>query len=278
MTTFSKKKIISQGGGSMSTPGGGTPVGIIGNGTPNKLAKFTAGTTIGDSQIIDNASAVGIGTILPTYRLDILSDNTLNILRANSTTTETSFYDGLTISNNGSFQSASGVVGAGAGTFTTDHLTYTFNTSYQTYLAFTNAGAAGNKGGYGIIGDPLTSANSNYRLSLLNNDNGTLGSTLWIGSTAGYSGNDGFDTTSYGVNITSNGVQANSGAGIAYKVGINLDITNADINRAINVENGVIRIVKANQPLYASLTSGDLYYDTAANILANGDFVVGMKA
>jgi hypothetical protein len=82
----------------------------------------------------------------------------------------------------------------------------------------------------------------------------------------------------YNANISSTGIITNAGSGTTYKVGINLDITNAEVNRAINIENGLIRVVKANQPLYATLTSGEFYYDTAANILANGDFVVGMKA
>ena len=46
--------------------------GIGGSGTTNYVSKFTAASTIGDSQIFDNATNVGIGTISPTSKLHIL--------------------------------------------------------------------------------------------------------------------------------------------------------------------------------------------------------------
>jgi hypothetical protein len=45
--------------------------GIGGSGTTNYVSKFTAASTIGDSQIFDNGSNVGIGTNLPTAKLDV---------------------------------------------------------------------------------------------------------------------------------------------------------------------------------------------------------------
>jgi hypothetical protein len=48
--------------------GGGT---IGGSGTTNYVPKFTAGTTIGNSQIFDNGTNVGIGTASPAQRLDV---------------------------------------------------------------------------------------------------------------------------------------------------------------------------------------------------------------
>ena len=53
------------------------PAGIGGSGTTNYLAKFTAGTTIGNSQIYDSGTNVGIGTTGPTAKLDI--DGTIRI-------------------------------------------------------------------------------------------------------------------------------------------------------------------------------------------------------
>lgn len=47
--------------------------GIGGSGTTNYVSKFTAASTIGDSQIFDNATNVGIGTITPSAKLDISS-------------------------------------------------------------------------------------------------------------------------------------------------------------------------------------------------------------
>jgi hypothetical protein len=44
---------------------------ITGSGTLNRLAKFTAAGTVGDSQIFDNGTNVGIGTNSPSFRLQV---------------------------------------------------------------------------------------------------------------------------------------------------------------------------------------------------------------
>lgn len=44
---------------------------VTGTGTTNYLAKFTGGTTIGNSQVFDNGTNVGIGTASPAAKLDI---------------------------------------------------------------------------------------------------------------------------------------------------------------------------------------------------------------
>jgi hypothetical protein len=46
--------------------------GLGGSGTTNYLAKFTGSTTIGNSNIFDNGTNVGIGTTTPSYKLDIV--------------------------------------------------------------------------------------------------------------------------------------------------------------------------------------------------------------
>lgn len=271
--------------GSMRVYGGGARIGDVGVGAysfwgalSNEITTLFTGT--GNNLILQYTGDgyVGIGTNAATSKLDVKGDATNPLFKLNNS--NFLFADKLRVNNNGDFYSGSinTFGGFGSANFTTDHLNYKFNTSYQTYLAFTNAGGSGNRSGYGIIGSTIANADADYRLVILNNDAGTRGSVLKVVSTAINNENDGFDYTHHGVSVISNGVFTNSGAGTFYKVGISLDITNGDVNRAINVENGVIRVVKANQPLYATLTSGDFYYDTAANILANGDFVVGMKA
>lgn len=223
-------------------------------------------------------TVLSIGKTPTSTTLDVQGDALSLLFKLNNS--NFLFADKLRVGNNGDFYSGSinAFGGFGQADFTTDHLNYKFNTSYQTYLAFSNSQGAGNKGGYGIIGSNIANADSDYRLVVLNNDAGTLGSVIKAVSTATNNANDGFDYTNHVINILSNGIFTNSGAGIFYKTGLNINITNGDVNRAINVENGVIRVVKANQPAYITLSSGDFYYDTAANILANGDFVVGMKA
>jgi hypothetical protein len=46
---------------------------ITGTGTTNKLSKFTAAGTIGDSQLFDNGTNVGIGTATPSAKLEIFN-------------------------------------------------------------------------------------------------------------------------------------------------------------------------------------------------------------
>ncbi|MBI4094435.1 MAG: hypothetical protein HY436_01365, partial [Candidatus Liptonbacteria bacterium] len=60
--------------------------GVGGSGTANRVAKFTAGTTIGDSQITDDGTNVGIGSA-PSYRLDVQGGdiNTSGVFRKSGT-------------------------------------------------------------------------------------------------------------------------------------------------------------------------------------------------
>jgi hypothetical protein len=44
---------------------------VTGTGTTNYLPKFTGASTIGDSQVFDNGTNVGIGTATPSYKLDV---------------------------------------------------------------------------------------------------------------------------------------------------------------------------------------------------------------
>jgi hypothetical protein len=52
--------------------GGG---GISGSGTTNYVPKFTSSTAIGNSQIFDDGTNVGIGTTTPGQKLDVLGDS-----------------------------------------------------------------------------------------------------------------------------------------------------------------------------------------------------------
>jgi hypothetical protein len=52
---------------------GGGGGGVGGSGTTNYVPKFTAGTTIGNSQIFDNGTNVGIGTTSTLGQLDVFS-------------------------------------------------------------------------------------------------------------------------------------------------------------------------------------------------------------
>ena len=53
--------------------------GVSGSGTLNRISKFTStGGSIGDSQIFDNGTNVGIGTITPTNKLSVSGDVSAN--------------------------------------------------------------------------------------------------------------------------------------------------------------------------------------------------------
>ena len=52
----------------IAAPSGG---GISGSGTANYVSKFTSGTAIGNSQIFDDGTSVGINTALPGTKLDV---------------------------------------------------------------------------------------------------------------------------------------------------------------------------------------------------------------
>ncbi len=55
-----------------SWPAGGGAGGVSGAGTTNYLPKWTAGTAIGNSQVFDNGTNVGIGTASPGAKLDVV--------------------------------------------------------------------------------------------------------------------------------------------------------------------------------------------------------------
>ena len=71
---------------------------VTGSGTTNTLSKFTGSTTIGNTQIFDDGTSVGINTTSPTYRLQInggslpFNGTDRNVLKLiSSTTTELNF-------------------------------------------------------------------------------------------------------------------------------------------------------------------------------------------
>ncbi|MCA6489022.1 MAG: hypothetical protein IM551_03240 [Chitinophagaceae bacterium] len=63
-----KRTWLRVGGGA----GGGS---IGGSGTTNYVPKFTSSTAIGNSQIFDNGTSVGIGTASPSNKVDIFTTN-----------------------------------------------------------------------------------------------------------------------------------------------------------------------------------------------------------
>ena len=63
------RMVVADANGVMSTQA----LGIAGSGTLNRLAKFTAAGTVGNSQIFDNGTNVGIGTDSPSLLFSVLN-------------------------------------------------------------------------------------------------------------------------------------------------------------------------------------------------------------
>jgi hypothetical protein len=63
------RMVVADANGVMSTQA----LGIGGSGTLNRLAKFTAAGTVGDSQVFDNGTNVGIGTDSPSLLFSVLN-------------------------------------------------------------------------------------------------------------------------------------------------------------------------------------------------------------
>lgn len=62
---------------------------ITGTGTTNYVPKFTGATSLGNSQVFDNGTNVGIGTTSPAYTLDVngnINISSAQFLRYNGTT------------------------------------------------------------------------------------------------------------------------------------------------------------------------------------------------
>jgi hypothetical protein len=63
------RMVVADSNGVMSTQA----LGIAGSGTLNRLAKFTASGTVGDSQVFDDGTNVGIGTDSPSLLFSVLN-------------------------------------------------------------------------------------------------------------------------------------------------------------------------------------------------------------
>ncbi len=130
--------------------------GVSGTGTLNFIPKWTPdGTTIGNSQLFDNGTNVGLGTVSPNARLDIsnASGTARGAFITNSSTTNAS--SALLVQNN-TLSTAIGLEASGITSFINPFvgLTYTLGGATGTAIkGFSSSSAAlGAAGGIGIQG------------------------------------------------------------------------------------------------------------------------------
>jgi hypothetical protein len=115
-----KRTWVKVGGGSVS-------------GTTNYVPKFTAGTTLGNSQIFDDGTNVGIGTASPTEKLDIRGASGLGL----------QIYETSTGNNNRLILSQIGTESRFTSTFNTGSGLYTWHIGGGEMMRITSAGNVG---------------------------------------------------------------------------------------------------------------------------------------
>lgn len=271
-TLLKKIKIFTGGIGNISPPGGGTIVGVIGSGTLNYVAKFTPnGTSVGNSILFDDGTNIGLGLTSLTAKLHIQGsdstssnyalkvDNSSNTpllyVRNDGVSKFTSILDGTGSGiDNYSFASTSGGL----------KISYYSQAGSTAYLDFFTNNILGTRvqefSGYYSV-----NAKNRFSIKTLSDNKTHLlmdGSSGFIGV-----GSDYFTPTAQlhvqGINSTSSNYA--------------LKIDNLSLTPLLYVRNDGRISAPLIQTGNIGLVSGDLYVDTAANILANGDRVVGRK-
>lgn len=169
----------------------GTAV-MLGTGSANYLPKFTAASTIGNSQIFDNGTNVGINQPSPTRTLDILGASgigtVLKLQGASGTTTY------LQLAYNGATNAQSGYIGYNSSGqmqfFTNDTVALTIDSNRNLGLGVTPSAwytgyTALQVGFSGAIFSNRTSADTNITM-IGNNAFLNSGATNWIYQNTGF--------------------------------------------------------------------------------------------
>lgn len=112
------------------------------SGTQNYVAKFTSSTAIGNSQIFDNGTFVGIGTLAPAYKFDVLSAGTRGINVSATLNSGADVYGTYSVAANSAGQSV-GVFGQGG-----THGVYAYNNSASGYALYVHQA---NASGYAVF-------------------------------------------------------------------------------------------------------------------------------
>ncbi len=271
--------------------------GMTGSGTLNYVAKFTpSGTVLGNSQLFDNGSSVGLGTILPSAdtKFHIKGiDNTSNnfSLKIDGLASNTPLLyvrnDGLSTFNS---QAAISAQYGSIAQFTKDPSVFPTTQLADIGIGFgtTNFLRMGIWGNYTGISSDYTSK-ATFSIGNLTTFKG-MSFVLPSGVSEGFEFN--IDDFSIGNASTALYINTSKNVGIGTRtLTARLQVQGIDAtssNFALKVDNSASapllyvrndgRISMNNLPTSnAGLSSGDLYVSSAADILANGDLVVGRK-
>lgn len=156
---------------------------VGGNGTTNYLPKFSTSSTVTNSQIFDNGTNVGIGTVTPAKLLDVNGDILVN---------------GLTIGRGNSNIATNTVVGSGAGNTIstgTNNTFLGFNAGLNNTTASTNTFVGTSSGQTNTTGGNNTFLGNGSGLA-----NTTGADNVFIGKSSGLSNTTGSGNTFLGIN------------------------------------------------------------------------------
>lgn len=156
---------------------------IGGSGTTNYLPKFSTSSTISNSQIFDNGTNVGIGTITPAKLLDVNGDILVN---------------GLTIGRGNSNIATNTVVGSGAG----NSITTGANNTFSGISAGRDTTTGGQNSFFGQNSGRLnTSGEQNSYFGFQSGYSNTTGNyNTFIGKDSAYNNTTGSSNTFLGIN------------------------------------------------------------------------------
>ena len=257
--------------------GGGT---IGGSGTINRVPKFTAGTTIGNSSIVDSASAVamtinpsgnvGIGTITPNQRLDLRGASGLGL----------QIYETSSGNDNRLILSQTGTESRFTSTFNTGSGLFTWVIGGGEVMRITSAGNVG----IGYTAPAAKLAVSGTTLINTNTDNGVdklqvSGSAISTRYKVNTSGQtlefNNYYNGGIGLNIWIGGGGASSTSASAYNVSLGanalLSNTSGEFNAAVGAE-----ALQNNTTGFRNMAFGSQALKT--NTTGNRNMAIGQSA
>jgi hypothetical protein len=247
---------------------------VGGSGTTNYVPKFTASGTIGNSQIFDNGTNVGIGTASPSAKLDVTAAN--GEIRSTGTAAAYTQYNAFITSGVnmriGAYATSNGYLGT-----TTNHpfTIETNNTQRARFFANGNLliGSGTTDGGY-LVDISGTTRISGTELRL---DNATTGTINLYSNTPRVNF---FSGGGYSIGRNGTAVELISGGSIAFYIGANqgysLTAANGHIwYSAISGSAALGRFTTGGNLIVGGTTDAGFKFDVIGTSRLNGNVTIG---